>query len=46
MTPEPRRAGPDDAAAVLRVLVAAFMGDPVMVWFDPGAGAREPPGKR
>ncbi|WP_287371529.1 GNAT family N-acetyltransferase [Oceanithermus sp.] len=41
MTLEPRPAGPDDAAAVLRVLVTAFMDDPVMRWFDPRPRARE-----
>lgn len=41
MAQEVRRAEPGAVGALRRVLVAAFMDDPVMVWFDPEPHARE-----
>ena len=41
MAHEVRRAEPGEVGALRRVLVAAFMDDPVMVWFDPQPRARE-----
>ncbi|WP_457638052.1 hypothetical protein [Oceanithermus sp.] len=41
MHPEPCSAGPGDAKALQRALTAAFLHDPVMVWFDPDRERRQ-----